>query len=78
MSRSSEHLAEMRVAVAERCSLPEARRRLAKLKHSACVAALHKARGGQGSFFEGAASRVTPPSPNLSPEGERGFWWEQY
>jgi hypothetical protein len=70
-SGRADHLAEMRIAVAERCSLAEARRRLAVLKWAATAAALHKVRGGAGSSFEGRTLRQA--------QGEQtpSYWWNQ-
>lgn len=65
MSRRAQHLAEMRIALAERCSLPEARRRLAMLRHSAAQAAFDKARGNGGAPVE----QVAEPAPQ--------YWWNR-
>jgi hypothetical protein len=53
MTPRTRHLAEMRIAVEQGCSLAEARLRLARLRHAAAEAALHMARSGQAEMFDG-------------------------
>ena len=78
----AKHSEEMRVALAERCSLSEARAKLAALRYAAALASRHKLGGGAGSSFEGrdSASQADVTAHgfvNFNDAGEPRFWWKE-
>lgn len=80
MSRRSEHLAEMRVALSEKCSLEEARRRLAQLRHRAASEALEARReaaviDGDRVFASQVVAGGAPARFRFTPKSN--FWWDR-
>ncbi len=72
MSARSQHLAEMRVALAEGCSLAEAKCRLARLKCLASLAAIEEARSfGRNRAANRAGNRDGEQNQT------RNYWWTE-
>jgi hypothetical protein len=77
------HSQEMRVALAEGCSLAEARRKLAALRHAATLAARYKMRGDEGASFIGLdvasqPSRSVETQVSIGDGGKPTYWWKEH
>ena len=86
MSRRSTHAQEMRIALERGCSLDEARREMARLRHRAAEATLRQAQGervGFASLDEWLSTSLDPARDEQVWEGldkakepsQSSYWW---